>query len=80
MYRHIINKFNVNALLISKLADSNQEYQELFRDYESTCLLIEKYESDLVMYKHYQELLKELEEEIADLLSGKEQERKTDKE
>lgn len=69
MYKHLMEKFKINDQKVKFLVESNQDYEELFSDYESIYQQIVKYESDFGMYTHYQEIIRELESEIKEVLS-----------
>ena len=64
MYNRIKEKFSLNESDINKLINRCGDYKELFNDYESSCLQIAEYETDIELYNHYKVLIEELEEEI----------------
>ena len=63
MYTCLKEKFDLTDLQINELVLSDLDCQELFKDYETLQCQIKAYESDLELYPHYLELVKELEEE-----------------
>jgi hypothetical protein len=70
VFNHIKEKFNISENKINDLLKIEVDLEELFTDYETIYLQIEKYKSDREMHADYQTLLKELEEEINRHLSN----------
>ena len=72
MFEYLKERFGLDEQLFERLSN-NEDYQELFRDYETIYKQSLEFGIDTEQYSYYRGLLFELEEEIVDVLMSQEE-------